>query len=378
MKKDIGAILFIAGTTIGAGMLALPAITSPLGLVLSIACYVAVFLVMLQSAKYFINIVLHFDKPHNFVELAKKTLGKKGEASCWIIYLLLMYALIAAYISAASSMLSAILPAKGTIVSETSLILLLPIIFAAFLSFGLKGLDHLNRILMYGLIISFVVLGFFLTKSASFKINGAVNLGALKFALPIVITSFGYHIIIPTLATYLDNDKKRITRALIYGSSIPLVIYIFWHLIVYFNLSQDQLKLSLINDIPITDTLAKINPQISKVSFAFALFAIITSFLGVAVSLFDFLKDSLPQKELFKNKKILFSLTFLPPLIYIFYFKKAFYLALDHAGILVCLLLIILPCLMHLKISKKSKLPALLLVGFSFYVIIADIIQKMT
>jgi tyrosine-specific transport protein len=378
MKKDLGAILFIAGTTIGAGMLALPAVTSPLGLLLALGCYLLVFFIMLVSAKYFLDVVLHFKEPHNFVELAKKTLGKKGQALCWIIYLLLMYALIAAYISAAASMLSSFLPKNSLLISESSLILLLPIIFAAFLGCGLKGLDHLNRLLMLGLITSFIMLAAALSTSASFKVFYTLNLSSLKFALPIVITSFGYHIIIPTLTTYLEKDKKRILRALIYGSTIPLIIYIFWHLIVYFNLTQDELNICLKSDVPITDVLAKINPRISKVAFIFALLAILTSFLGVALSLFDFLKDSLPQKALFKNKKILFTLTFLPPIIYIFYFKKAFYLALDHAGILVSILLIMLPALMHLKISKKSRYPALLLIGFSFYVIIADIMQKMT
>lgn len=376
MKKDLGAILFIAGTTIGAGMLALPAITSPLGLVVAISSYLTVFFAMFFSAKYFLNVVLHFDTPHNFVELAKRTLGKKGEGLCWIIYLLLMYALLAAYISAASSMLGSIFPLKSMAISESFLILLLPTVFAAFLGFGLKGLDHLNRFLMYGLIISFILLSFFLSKSASLRWHSSIDFSALKIALPTIITSFGYHIIIPTLSSYLNKDKKRITRALIYGSTLPLIIYIFWHLIVYFNLSQQELSLSLIKDIPITDVLAKVNPQISKISFLFALFAIITSFLGVSVSLFDFLKDSLPKKTLFKNKKILFSLTFLPPLIYIFYFKKAFFLALNHAGILVCILLIIVPCLMYIKISKKINLATVLLIGFAVSVIIADIMQK--
>lgn len=377
MKKDIGAVLLVAGTTIGAGMLALPVITSPLGLWLALTCYLTIFAVMLLSAKQFAKVVLHFDNPHNFVELAKKTIGKTGAAVCWVVYLLLMYALIAAYISAASSMLSSVLPKDGPVISEISLILLLPTVFAVFLNFGLKGMDLLNRLFMYGLILSFVAIGIFLSKSAVIRFDSVINTHALNAALPIVITSFGYHIIIPTLTCYLDKDERRISRALIYGSIIPLVIYIFWHIIVFFNLSQDQLNDSLISDIPITDVLAKIGPYISKISFIFALLAILTSFIGVAVSLFDFLKDSLPQNTLFKNKKILFSLTFLPPLIYIFYFKKAFYLALDHAGILVSLLLIIIPSLMYLKISKKSKLVSSLLIGFGLYVIIADIVYKL-
>jgi tyrosine-specific transport protein len=376
MKKDLGSILFIAGTTIGAGMLALPVVTSSLGLIPAISLYIGVFLTMLLSARYFVKLVLHFNQSHNFVGLAKKTLGPKGEAACWLIYLLLMYALVAAYISALASMLITFMPA--TLISQTALILFLPAGFALFIHFGLSHIDRLNRFLMFGLVVSFILLCIYLFRSAHTPPMQSLQLASLPSALPILITAFGYHIIIPTVSKYLDNDYKRIMKALLYGSIIPLIIYILWHLLIYFNLSSAELLLSREQDIPITDLLAKIHPHMALLCFIFALLAIITSFLGVALSLFDFLENSLPQKTFFKDKKIIFSLTFLPPLIYIFYFKKAFYLALDHAGILVSLLLIILPGLMYLKISRRIKIGSLFLIAFGICVIIADMYQKLT
>jgi tyrosine-specific transport protein len=372
MKKDLGAILLISGTTIGAGMLALPSITSPLGLILSLSVYVGVFFIMLYSAKYFVKLVLHYQKPYNFVDLAKHTLGLKGKIVCWILYLLLMYALVAAYISALSSMLST------PIFSQTFLSLLIPIGFILFMNFGLSGIDKLNRLLMMGLILSFCILCIILGNTATPHFSSTIHPLYLQVALPIVMTAFGYHIIIPTIANYLDRHEKKILRAIFYGSIIPLSVYILWHLLIYFNLSQNQLSSSFTQDTPITDTLAQIHPKLKLFATSFAFFALITSFLGVTLSLFEFLKDSLPGKPLFKNKKILFSLTFIPPIIYIFYFKKAFYLALDHAGILVCLLLIIFPALAYLKTKPLSRLGPLVLLIIGSSIIIADILNKLS
>jgi tyrosine-specific transport protein len=378
MKKDLGAILLISGTTIGAGMLALPTVTGPLGLLNSCLVYVGIFFIMLLSAKYLVNLVLYFDKPYNFVELAKKTLGYKGEALCLMIYLLLMYALVAAYMSASTSIFVSVFHLDQKPYFEPWLIFALPVLFALFLSFGLRGLDSLNRFFMMGLGLSFIGLCFYLAKTLNFEIKHTTSPSLLFKALSILITSFGYHIIIPTISKYLDKDRKRISRAIFIGSIIPLMIYLLWHFLIYFNVQEILLKSSLSQDIPITEILGLINPKMKLLSYSFALFAIITSFIGVSLGLFDFLRDTLPIKTVFKDKKILFALTFLPPTIYIFYFKKAFFLALDHAGILVCLLLIILPGLMHLKIHKKSKWGALFLVFFGLFVIITDIVQKMS
>lgn len=376
MKKDLGAILLISGTTIGAGMLALPSVTSPLGLFFSIATYIIVFLLMLVSGVCFTKVVLYFDKTHNFVELSRRTLGLKGAGFCWVIYLLLMYALVAAYLSASASMIGTLLPKATLYLIENALVILLPIVFAFFLNFGLKGLDKLNRILMLGLGISFIILCTSLVQTVQKTGLHTISLGYFKTALPIVITAFGYHIIIPTVTEYLDKNKKRIYRALIIGSVVPLIIYIAWHLLVFFNLSQDDLLTSLKTDVPITEMLGLKHPYLASVSFVFAFLAIVTSFIGVALSLFDFLKDSLPQKPLLKNQQILFSLTFAPPLIYVLYFKKAFYMALDHAGILVSILLIIFPGLMMLKINKKRKISPLFLIISGIGIILLDLSHK--
>ena len=63
-------------------------------------------------------------------------------------------------------------------------------------------------------------------------------------------------------------------------------------------------------------TLALNNPLISLVARSFSIFAIVTSFLGVSLSLMHFLADGLKLKEAGKGKALLLLLTFIPPLLF--------------------------------------------------------------
>jgi tyrosine-specific transport protein len=74
--------------------------------------------------------------------------------------------------------------------------------------------------------------------------------------------------------------------------------------------------------------------------------AIVTSFIGVSFSLFEFLMDSFNITSNQKGRCLGLLLTFAPPLLFAFYYPNGFILALGYAGIFVAILLGILPALM--------------------------------
>ena len=41
-----------------------------------------------------------------------------------------------------------------------------------------------------------------------------------------------YHNVVPLLATRLGGDRKRITRAVVAGSAVPLVIFLVWNALI--------------------------------------------------------------------------------------------------------------------------------------------------
>lgn len=85
-------------------------------------------------------------------------------------------------------------------------------------------------------------------------------------------------------------------------------------------------------------------------------FAIITSFLGVALALFSFNRDLYSLDTNKKSKRILVLIvTLLPPLIFAIYFVDSFIAALGYASIFVAMLLIIQPALMVWVVRSKQN-----------------------
>ena len=105
-NRLIGAILLVAGTTIGAAMLALPVTTGLAGFIPALVVMTVVWLFMMLTAFYLLEVNLRLKGESNIISMMHVTLGKKGEIVSWITYLLLLYALIAAYMVGASQIIA--------------------------------------------------------------------------------------------------------------------------------------------------------------------------------------------------------------------------------------------------------------------------------
>jgi len=347
--KVLGATLLIAGTTIGAGMLALPVITAFAGFFPSLLLMLFVWLVMLSTAFFFLDVNLAVRGEPNLISMAGRTLGKTGKAFTWIFYLLLLYSLTAAYIAAGAPLFKqAILYATGYEISDAVARFILPIFFAGFIYLGTIGVDWINRLLMVGLVVSYFLLVMFVPPYIQPQLYSHVDFPALKLAVTVVFTSFGFHIVIPSLTTYLDHNAKQLKIAILVGSTIPLIVYILWQLIVLGAVPLDALQQAWARGDSATTPLAAIvqSPFIARAAQFFSFFAIVTSFLGVALSLSDFLTDGFKLKKSWEGRLIAIAVTFAPPLFFVFAYQRGFYLALQHAGALVAILLGILPAMM--------------------------------
>ena len=349
----LGAILLVAGTTIGAAMLALPIVTGFTGFGPTLLLFFSFWLLMLYTAFLLVEVNSWVGPRSNLITMARKTLGRPGEVVSWIIYLFLLYTLSTAYLAGSGPIFLAIIENMTSYnLPEKISPLFLLVIFSFLVYKGARFVDYANRFLMLGLSLSFALLLFYLFKHVDLKLLTRSNFDSITFAIPFISTSFGFHIIIPTLMDYLDRDTAQVKRAILIGSSLPLITYICWEVI-----SLGILPLE--GPVSITTGYAKgINGAAliskyldSKIVFtfatAFSLFAIITSFLGVSLSLRDFLADGLKIKKNHSGKIILYLLTFGPPLAASVLDPRAFLNALEYAGTFgVITLLVIIPPLM--------------------------------
>ena len=349
----IGGILLVAGTATGAGMLALPTSTGLSGLLPSIIIFVLYSLFMTFTALLMLEVNLWVGEGNNLISMAKLTLGKWGEAVSWIVYLFLLYSLTTAYIAGgAPLLLHAFKYVTGIQVPEWVGPFPLLLIFGFFVFRGAHSVDRINRYLMMGMVVSFVLLIIFLFPFIKIDLLTYIDWQYTFLGISIVSTSFGFHIVIPSLVTYMKRDIVSLRKVIIIGSSIPLFVYIVWEILTLGIIPIDGLygiRYGQSHSGNAATLLMQFihHPLMSILIQLFSFFAIITSFLGVSLSLFDFLADGLHIKKTRNGRLLLFSLSFLPPLIITTIDPNTFLLALEYAGAFgVVVLLGLLPPLM--------------------------------
>ncbi len=349
-NRLLGAILLIGGTATGAAMLALPVSTGRAGFFPSILGMVFVWIYLSYAALCTLEVAISLPKDSNLVTMAEHTLGKWGKIVAGIAYLFLLYALNTAYIAGTTALFQDFFEdVAGIRIAQVVAAIPLLIVFSLLLRRGVKAVDAINRIFILGLLVSFGLL-----VAVSFPHIASENLVSLRWeyllpSLSIVLTAFGYHVVIPSLASYLHDNVKQLERAIWIGSALPLIGYIIWQAATLGIVPLAGIDNAYIQGMSGAEVLAEVshNNWIAGIDTLFAFCAIITSFLGVSMSLFDFLQDGLKNKSIVKKRSILFVLAFLPPLYFACAYKRAFLSSLEYAGAYgVVILLAIIPALM--------------------------------
>lgn len=360
MKKDliIGTLL-VAGTCIGGGMLALPVLTSLGGFIPSMAMFLICWLFMAGTGLLFLEVCHWMEGDTNIISMAGKTLGKKGKAFAWLLYLFMFYCLTLAYIVGCGNLVTQIFSIPDWAGSLVFVAVFSPVVFL-----GARIVGRVNSLLMVGLLVSylaFVVIGLPYVNTENLK---QIDWSASLLALPVAFTSFGYQGIIPTLSRYMDFDIKRTRTAILLGSFIPLVAYIIWQWLILGIVPTFA-------DNGLADTLADGQNAVYPLKYFlnhsyvyvvgqfFAFFALTTSFFGVTLGLLDFLADGLQVRKDYKGKLILSILVFIPPLLLAIFYPHVFLIALEYAGGYgSALLLGLLPILMVWSGRYVKKLPS--------------------
>jgi len=368
-NRTLGSALLIGGTAVGAGMLALPLTTGLGGFFFSSILFFISFAFMLTSLFYLLEVLLMTESSKaNLVSVCKEHLGIVGECVAWVSFLLLLYSVAAAYLSGGGSLIANIVNALlHSSISSHSGIFIFLLIFGFLVVFETRAVDIINRACMLGLIFSFIFLLIFVTPHIEIDRYKGGDPRYLWNAVPVVVLSFTSHIIIPSLKKYLHEDIGAIKKAFVWGSFIPLVFYLVWEFLIVgilplsgpYGLGSIGRASYPISEL--TNALRTIlrTPWVTGAIGCFSFFALVTSFFGVALSLYDFLADGLHIKKTFKGRIVLLFLMFSPPTLFAIFSPKGFIAALGYAGVFVAILYIILPTLIvwRGRYIKKKKGP---------------------
>ena len=354
--KTVGCLFMVAGTTLGAGMLALPLVASGSGFFVSAIALCCLWALMAYTALLILEVNIHFPIGSSFGTMAQETLGVFGKTITFAAMILLFYALTAAYISGGSTLFTEVSRAYFHFNIPVSLsAFVFTVLFGGVIYWKTQAVDYVNRIL-FSIKISALILSIsaMLTHvHRNLLFDAAHHPVYILAAIPIMFTSFGFHGSIPSILKYLGHDAKRLRFVFVVGSLIPLVIYLFWVLVTVGVLPLTGAQ-SFSQILKSNGSVGLFTVELSHalhshyLALAINLFsniAVTTSFLGVGLGLFDYFYDNLKKNNVGK-RELSAVITFLPPLLFAWFYPNGFIVALGFAAIALAILAVLLPASM--------------------------------
>ncbi|MCB1148802.1 MAG: tyrosine transporter [Chlamydiia bacterium] len=357
-----GGILLVAGCCIGAGMLGLPVVSAMAGFIPTTLLFIVVWGFMCATGLLLLEVNLWFPNEVSIISMAGHTLGRWGQAASWLLFCYLFYSIMVAYVDASGALLAGVADDFGLLLPKWVGSVGFTLFFGLLIFVGTGAVDKFNRILMLGLVLSYaglVVLGI---RYVHPDLLLHKNWTSVAGIVPIMIISFGYHNLVPSLTTYLRRDRKALISVIFWGSLLPLVIYLLWVGMVLGIVPAERFAQSLGGGDLATQSLKEVVGSPSVLLFAenFAFFAIVSSFLSVALSFVDFLADGFGISKTPKGKTKLILMTLLPSFVFAFLYPGIFLTALSYAGAFGTVVLFgILPALMAWKGRTLNRTPIL-------------------
>lgn len=353
--------ILITGNIVGAGILGLPIDTGLAGFSLSTIIMLVMWGLMLATAMILsTRILLSHDERFDLPSLFEETLGPFGKWVAVLANLLILYGLLVAYLSGGTSIIIHLfnlsLPAP-----------LITVVFFCFTAgltlFGLAVVRKGNALLMAAMWVAFIGLVAVAATRVQADRLSFIDWALLPSGIPIMVTAFHFHNIIPTACRSLEYDRDAVRKALLMGTGIGLAMNLIWNVVVMGGMpitdnGNNNILYAFDHGLPATVPLSNIlgSKFFTFCGLIFAILAITTSFLANGTALMSFFRDLCSGILKKSNRALEAVLTFLPPLMVTIAYPNLFLKALDVVGgVGIALLFGILPGILAVRQAKSSS-----------------------
>lgn len=356
-----GGAMIIAGTVIGAGMLANPTATSGVWFFGSLLVLLYTWFSMLTSGLMILEVNTHYPHGANFDTMVKDLLGRGWSIVNGLSVAFVLYLLTYAYIAVGGGLTAQALGGAPPAAGQTVFFLF----FAGCVWWSARWVDRLSSVLIGGMVIAFFWAAGGLIGSASLPVlaDSAAPADAsywiyLGTALPVCLASFGFHGNVSGLLKYFNGNAPKVARALWGGTLLALVIYVLWQLAVQGNLPRSAFAPVIAADGDVGTLIGALSVYVPVGHMAgvlsfFSYMAIASSFLGVTLGLFDYLADLFGFDDSPAGRSKTAALTFLPPLVCCLLFPAGFVAAIGYVGLAAAVWTALIPALL-LNASRKK------------------------
>jgi tyrosine-specific transport protein len=350
----ISMSMVITGNMVGAGILATPVITGLSGLIPAFIGIVATWFLMTVSALVISNQrIFAEDGNADLPALYRKELGNFGQWVAVAANLLILYGMLIAYMSGIVGVVSSVTP---DYVPSWVIMVLFFLVAGGISVFGMTIMTRGNNLFMALLWLAFIAMLIMASRKVDPSRFTYMDWSFLPATLPVILTAFGFHPVIPTICHSLQYDRKSIRLAILTGSSLGLIMNLLWIVVVMGAVpvsgsGTGTLVYAFEKNMPATIPLAQLiaSPWFTTVALFFASMAIFTSYITLGTATINFWKD------LIARPNMAIGLAFLPPLLVALIYPDIFLMAINIVGgIGTDLLFGFFPALLLLRYGMKG------------------------
>ena len=274
MKKEVPeAISILTGTTIGAGVLAIPYVISQAGFITGLLVLVTLGIAIMLINLYLGEVILRTKGDHQLPGYSRIYLGKVG----WFLNLFAMlggiYGAIIAYLIGEGLVFKAIFGGNELIYS------IIFFIFASLLVYRGVRTIAFSELFLAAVTLA-VIISIALISFGHFEINNLTGFSLNNIFIPYGVILFAYlgTASIPEIRETLIKNKKKMKKSIILGTLIPIVVYIIFAFAIVGATGINTTEMATIG-------LGNLIPDIIYLGNLFAIFAMLTSFLTLALAL---------------------------------------------------------------------------------------------
>lgn len=274
--KTLRAAALLTGTVIGAGVLGVPYAIAKSGFLTGLLMIVVIGLAMLILNLLFGEVVLRTSGNHQLPGYAERYLGRWGKRIAMFSLLFGIYGALIAYLIGEGQALSAIFGLNPLIFSLIFFTLVATIVFKGLKAITKSEIYFLAIVLLLVLVISIIAIS-----SAKFNLANLATFNIYNILIPFGVIIFAFRGLeaVPEMREYLVRDQKKLKKAILLGSLIPLAAYIIF---AFATLGITGVNTTEIVTAGLGESLGD---GMIILGSLFAIFAMLTSFLTLALAM---------------------------------------------------------------------------------------------
>lgn len=299
MRKILHSSLLVAGTSIGAGLLALPMTSVNIGIGLLTVTILLMLFVGYHASMMVVRLNEIYQTPASVVDIAKKHGDKLTFGMLSASFYGLSFAVLTAYFSALADTVSKnwSLNYNGVVIAcGCGLFLCLCLKETVF-----ANLNSVFVLLLVGIIVTAVLtIGF---SNVPSKLIAHPQWREVPTFLPVIFCSFVMQMVCPHVYAYLEHDVRKVRWAILIGLLLIVGVYLSWTVCVLTKIFETdaeffrQMQAHNVSVGELTRFLCKASGSdvIETLLRFLTVFGIITSAIGVAIGMMHAIGTHMPK-----------------------------------------------------------------------------------